>query len=442
MASDRDMLVATQIAYYDFDPDILMANNYDATVRELLEQDPSIYNKLNARLNDDNLSTEERYRYESAIELYHEIVSGESEYGDWKIKAVKDDNSSSGFYGCLIETGSEEAIIGFRGSESNNYNQVYKDWVVADFGLLNNDETRQQQVAEEFMEEINERFDYSSYYITGHSLGGNLSFHAAITAPEDMKEKIVQSYNMDGPGFSQRYLDEHREEIEDCDGMLTHYQWSIVGGLLNQPSNAVDRVVKVKDVDGSGAISTQRHDTSFVEFDENGNVMDGDKDALNQIMDPISKFIDSRVYGFENYVLPILLSPYQALVDIVDWVKDNTSIDEFFMSLFGIEKEANEIQTGSSDFHSNGFHMNFSEMNSFLGVLRECVRTLSQFEDDIDRVRSGLYGISMWNVKRNLRDMRQKVHNLASNMKEYQDAGYEIAGLYQAAEKRIVSAGR
>ena len=38
--SDRDMLVATQIAYYDFDIDILESNHYNATLRELFEQDP------------------------------------------------------------------------------------------------------------------------------------------------------------------------------------------------------------------------------------------------------------------------------------------------------------------------------------------------------------------------------------------------------------------
>ncbi|SHI96631.1 hypothetical protein SAMN05444401_1929 [Clostridium amylolyticum] len=41
-----DLLVATQIAYYDFNINIIRDNNYSATLQELFKQDKSIERKI------------------------------------------------------------------------------------------------------------------------------------------------------------------------------------------------------------------------------------------------------------------------------------------------------------------------------------------------------------------------------------------------------------
>lgn len=64
------------------------------------------------------------------------------------------------------------------------------------------------------MKYINEEYDYENYATSGHSLGGNLSAHAGLTAPEEMRNKITQCYSFDGPGFSNEYIAEHQDEIE------------------------------------------------------------------------------------------------------------------------------------------------------------------------------------------------------------------------------------
>ena len=116
--SDRDLLVATQIAYYDINTD-----DQGRTLREIFNEDSTIYDKLIDNQTEAK-SELEKIRAQQAIDLYHEIVSSDSKYGDWIIKDIKNNNEETGFYGCLIETSDKSAIVGFRGSESSSDTQI------------------------------------------------------------------------------------------------------------------------------------------------------------------------------------------------------------------------------------------------------------------------------------------------------------------------------
>ena len=75
--SDRDLLVATQIAYYDINTD-----DQGRTLREIFNEDSTIYDKLIDNQTEAK-SELEKIRAQQAIDLYHEIVSSDSKYGDW-----------------------------------------------------------------------------------------------------------------------------------------------------------------------------------------------------------------------------------------------------------------------------------------------------------------------------------------------------------------------
>ena len=292
--SDRDLLVATQIAYYDIDREV-----HDKTLRQICEENPDIYNHL-LKNQEEAESNLEKIRAQEAIDLYHEINSPDSKYGNWIIRNVNDQNEETGFYGCLIETSDKSAIVGFRGSESSSDTQIKKDWVEADLGLLNHEATNQQEVATEYMKYINEKYNYENYATSGHSLGGNLSAHAGLTAPEEMRNKITQCYSFDGPGFSNEYIAEHQDEIEAFGTKITHYQWSLVGELLYHLPGEKFKTIKTKDeVYGKNDMQslTQKHDTCFVEFDEKGNVISGEMDVLAETIGKLSRKIENNDTG-------------------------------------------------------------------------------------------------------------------------------------------------
>lgn len=55
----------------------------------------------------------------------------------WEIVDIRDENNTTGMVACLIETGDENALVAFRGSESDTSSNKLMDWVVSDLGLLN-----------------------------------------------------------------------------------------------------------------------------------------------------------------------------------------------------------------------------------------------------------------------------------------------------------------
>lgn len=142
--SDRDLVVATQIAYYDFTQEQLEQSGGSATVAELLGKTNTRRN-LESKWNNAE-KTLEKEMYRSGIELYDEITASGSRYASWRVLDIRDTNEENGFYGLLLDTGSDCAILAFRGSESTDTNQLINDWLNADFGLLMDHDTDRKSV--------------------------------------------------------------------------------------------------------------------------------------------------------------------------------------------------------------------------------------------------------------------------------------------------------
>lgn len=303
--SDRDLLVATQIAYYN-----ISKKDEGKNLREIFDSNPHILKKLQKDLVNAK-SDLERSRAQSKLDLYEEIKSEKSKYGNWIIRDVNNDNNNSGFVGCLIETDDNSAIVGFRGSESMSGSQFRKDWLETNFSMLNGEDVQQQTVATKYMEKINSRYHYDNYALSGHSLGGNLAAHAGITAPKNMQDKITQCISFDGPGFSDEYIRKHRDEIARFGNKVTHYQWSLVGNLLHHIPGENFKTIKTKSsVSGKNDIAhlTQKHDVSFVEFDNNNQVIEGEMDPLARTVGHMSRKLEDADMGSGLVRLAILVS--------------------------------------------------------------------------------------------------------------------------------------
>lgn len=69
------------------------------------------------------------------------------------------------------------------------------------------------------------------FYVGGHSKGGNLAVFAAVSAPEEIKKKIVQVYNNDGPGFLSSMM-ERKEYLQMLPKIQTFLPQSSIVGML------------------------------------------------------------------------------------------------------------------------------------------------------------------------------------------------------------------
>ncbi len=296
--TDKELRDATQIAYLD------LKDGFDDLSRMNIKPPYSIREIID--ILDD----------ESIKKLEEEIKKGDIsiDLDSWKITEIHDTNDTNGFYGCIIETSNNEAIVAFRGSESETVDQLKYDWVKADIGLLNNNQTPQQKEIDLFLSDIKNKGFLDKYtYVasTGHSLGGNLSDYFTIQAANDFRDKMKQSVNFDGPGFSKEFLESNKINIESVSGIMKHYQWSAVGNLLFPVPGVEFVTTDIKDYSETSKYLQDerteysynliaRHDTRSLEYDEHGNLVNGKMDKLAWFMGKLSKLIDRMPSAIGN----------------------------------------------------------------------------------------------------------------------------------------------
>lgn len=204
----------------------------------------------------------------------------DKELDTWKLAAVHDTNAKNGFYACVIETGKGETAVAFRGSEGmDDLDNLEKDWIKADLALATGDKTEQQAEVERFLkknQKLLSQYDHLS--MTGHSLGGNLADYATIVSDQfGLDDKITQCVSLDGPGFSQRFIREHRAQIAKMSHKMVHYKWSFVGTLLHDLPGVQQRTARVSnennhlDQDKHGEVT--RHNVKYIGMDEQGKIV-------------------------------------------------------------------------------------------------------------------------------------------------------------------------
>lgn len=311
--TERELKNATQVAYADLERlRRYLGMGPGVTIGELME---AAVKEFGATSREDCEEAEKKAKakginLKNLWELIYPEEGGSStdweQIKNWKIVDHFDTNEETGFYGCLIDLGDGRAIIGFRGSESSNWTQVVNDWVNADFGLLWETVTEQHQDVEKFMNQIARRIEKGDYGFehlatSGHSLGGNLAFHAAVISADIDGLAIEQAANLDGPGMSEEYMQLYAEEISAMSDKMTHYQWSAVGNLL-QKFQEVEFVTVKTDAEWYKFFS--KHDTKYLVFDEdNPNSFErGGQDAVAIWLGSVSKYLDSNL-GLEANLL-------------------------------------------------------------------------------------------------------------------------------------------
>lgn len=262
----------------------------------------------------------------SECEKLKKLGITDAEINSWKISGVHNTNAQNGFYACIIETSSGEAAVGFRGSESmDDLSNVTNDWVGADIGLVNSTCTNQQEEVERFLQKYQEKLNaYDSVAMAGHSLGGNLAEYATIVSYKyGIEDNIKQCISMDGPGFSNEFIEKYRDQIEKMSDVMYHPRWSFVGTMLNDLPGVEYQYVEVSNdanaLDENKYNAATRHDTKYLVYDENGNLVEGEQDLLSKITSVISEGIDHLPSPIGNALITLVGGIWISLT----WAKEN-----------------------------------------------------------------------------------------------------------------------
>ena len=212
-------------------------------------------------------------------EQFHITFKG-SKYADWKYVGSHDDNAGSGMVGILIETAPGKASICFRGTEfEGGLQQIFNDFGRADIGLLNSLQTVQHKEVDKMMQSFQQKGVFDRYKVTmiGHSLGGNLAQYATIKAVDmGLDDRIESCISLEGPGFSDAFIQKYKEQIRKVSGKMVHYRWSVVSTLMYdlEDFGVEEHVIQVKDENAHWQI--MKHCLQYVKIDGDNFVIDED----------------------------------------------------------------------------------------------------------------------------------------------------------------------
>lgn len=382
--SDIRMMIATQVAYLDGDENM--------SVGELIHRIISNYAGCV------DLSEKQKAQLETAGYIKSQIEEHDlQDCYRWIIQAVCDENAKTGFYGCLIDTRDGEAILGFRGSEMIG-NQGSKDWIETNLALLNGISTRQHRSTEEFTRYIYDRYGdaYHHYNFTGHSLGGNLAEHAAITAPDGMP--IHRCMNLDGPGYSDEYIFFHGPDILRNGQYIDHYQYSLVGSLLFPLPGTRYRTIRAHNDKESELLSSLiwRHHTRNIEFDENGNVQQGESDFLSDVLAGISSRLTKSVELFCTFC-PEFAARYHILLHEVEILLEIKKQAEHLVE--SVQTELQTLQQNIENWFRNmsgvtltgEYEININYVTGLGNGMEDVARKLARISRDISEISDKLH---------------------------------------------------
>lgn len=284
-----------------------------------------------------------------------EVMHNTNRFGNLNIKEcveVYNEEVEVQFAAMTIEFDEETAYIAFRGTDD-----TILGWK-EDFQMSFMDIVPAQKEAVACINRIGKR--YKNLYVGGHSKGGNLAVYASIHAKKDIKEKLIHTYNNDGPGFKQSVLDtDAYKEIKDRVITLVP-QSSIVGMLLEHEESY--RVIK------SSQTGVMQHDGFSWEVEGPDFIYLSDVDSDSRMIDMTIKNVlntmdDEQREAFTNIVFDLIsVNENRTLFDLR---KDGfKSIHAMIKNYSNLDKETKKaISKTTSLFFEEGYR-SFKEVKN------------------------------------------------------------------------------
>ena len=215
--NEVDSLVLSQFAYLKF----------DGLVPWMGEDAPAVsLEALDAHPDRDKLFADERYR-EPNMELFREM--GKSvrfrslRVRDYVNEIETEQETQFSAVTCFLD--GQTVYVAYRGTD-----ETIVGWK-EDFNLAFSEPVPGQLRSVEYLNRAAEGFE-GSFYVGGHSKGGNFSVYAAMNCKKEVQDRIRKVYSLDGPGFRPEIREGgHYESIAGrVEKIIPHS--SLVGMLL------------------------------------------------------------------------------------------------------------------------------------------------------------------------------------------------------------------
>ena len=322
--NEVDSLVLCQLSYLKFDGLVpgLEENRASVSMRQLA-----------AHKRYEDLFKDERYEKENRA--LFEAMATSKRFGNLKMNCyinIIEDEWETQFAAItfLLEGGT--IYVCYRGTDENLIG--WKE----DFNMAFLTPIPGQEYSVKYLNIVTDRFP-NDFYVGGHSKGGNLAIYASMECLDEVKERIIKIYCMDGPGFRPEVLD--RQEYESIEGRVVKIipRSSLVGMIFQTDTN-----YKVIESRNFGLMQHDPYswlikDGEFVEVDEIHRSRKFSNDTLNEwvLKQDVEKL---KTFG-ETLFSVLYASGADNLIDLgKDWKK---SLNGVLGALKEIEPETKKM---------------------------------------------------------------------------------------------------
>ncbi len=223
--------------YKDYNFDEIMFNEIDALIYATLAYLP-VPTMTNGSVIGNIMEKVQKETMKGAvapisIELL-QIIEKSKRYKNIQINNVIKKEDEEVQFGAMTFRNDEYTVVAFEGT-----NASIVGWV-ENFMLTSEYPTKTQTLAIEYLKDTITKYD-EKIYVVGHSKGGNLAMAATMETPDNIFDRILVTYNFDGPGFRKEELETEKFARMNSKTINILPKGSLVGILMNNRNyNYVD----------------------------------------------------------------------------------------------------------------------------------------------------------------------------------------------------------
>ena len=179
---NADAVILSQLCYFKF----------DGLIRD---DEPVFLKDLNVPWSLILMLEDPKYAKENS-RLYQALISG-SRFRDIQISHyvnIIDKELETQFCAMTFTLPGDIRFVAYRGTD-----ETMVGWK-EDFNLTYMDRVPAQSLAVEYLTEASKQIS-GDFYVGGHSKGGHLAIYASMYVPEEIQDRLIGIYCLDGPGF-------------------------------------------------------------------------------------------------------------------------------------------------------------------------------------------------------------------------------------------------
>ena len=291
--NEIDNLILSRFSYFPFDD--LIKENEMLTIKELSNR----FKKHDIK--------KMRILWKEDVDLFP-LMGDSKRYGEMYASDfvnIIDKKLEKQFAAITIIMPNDTIYVSFRGTDA-----TIVGWK-EDFNMSFKSHIESQISAKEYLNKISAKYSNKNIIVGGHSKGGNEAIYASAYSNKEVKDRILNVYNNDGPGFCKDVIES--EEYKNILNKVHTYipQSSIIGRLMNHEEKITILESTQKGIMQHDLYSWQVLGTEFVKSNELTNS---------------SEFIDQTLTKWLEEIEP---KKREQVIDVIFEILYTTDADTF-----------------------------------------------------------------------------------------------------------------